>query len=82
MHRGFEGRSVGKPRRKGYLRDIFEVNDFTCFDRLQLLLGVHTPSACFTLKDAFKAELASIKEAVPLHWRGWRSWSPGTLGEI
>ena len=69
MHRGFEGRSVGKPRGKGYLRDIFEVNDFTYFDRLQRLLGVHTPSASFNLKDAFKAEPARIKEAVPLHRR-------------
>jgi hypothetical protein len=70
MPHGHEGKGVEKPRTKGYLRDIFELNDFTFFDCLQRLLGVHTHSCSFTPKDAFKAEIARIKEAVPLH-RQW-----------
>jgi hypothetical protein len=65
--RGFEGQRVEEAEGKGYLRDIFELNDFSYFDHLQRLLGLHTQTGCFTLKDAFKAELGRIKEAVPRH---------------
>lgn len=67
--RGYEGRPVERPRSRGYLRDLYELNDFTYFDYLQRLLGVHTHSYSFTLKDAFKAELARMKEAVSWHAR-------------
>ena len=66
---GFEGQDVRDPRGKGYLKDIFDLNDFSYFNQLQRLHGLHTQTGCFTINDAFKAEIARIKEAVPTHGR-------------
>ncbi|MBS1263661.1 MAG: hypothetical protein MAG715_00846 [Methanonatronarchaeales archaeon] len=65
--KGFEGQRFVEADGKGYLRDIYELNGFNYFDHLQRLRGWHTQSDCFTVKDAFKTELARIKLAVPLH---------------
>jgi len=70
MPRGCEGKGISNPWGKGYLRDIFELNDFTYFDQLQRLHGWHNQSRGFTVKEAFKAELARLKLAVPWH-RQW-----------
>lgn len=67
MPRGFKGQRVEKSSSKGYLKDIFELNDFSYFDWFQRLNGWHTHTRCFTLKDAFKAELGRFKEVEPLH---------------
>lgn len=67
--KGFEGQDVREPRGSGYLKDLFELNDFSYFDHLQRLFGLHTQTGCFTITDAFKAEIARIKEAVPTHGR-------------
>jgi hypothetical protein len=65
--KGFEGQRIEEAKNKGYLRDIFDLNDFSYFDHLQKLLGWHTHTGCFTIKDAFKAEIGRVKEAVPKH---------------
>ncbi|MEE8168823.1 MAG: hypothetical protein V3T58_08145 [Candidatus Hydrothermarchaeales archaeon] len=66
-HRGFEGQEVREPKDKGYLKYLFELNDFGFFDWLQRLLGVHIHSTSFTLGDAFRAELTRYKQAVLRH---------------
>lgn len=59
-----------KPRDKGYLKDIFALNDFTSFNLLQRLHGLDNHSRNFTLKEVFKAELIRMTLAVPWH-RQW-----------